>query len=83
MLAHTGTMSLNVFLKPDVQGEPFVFDNDAPSLICVPVLYEVVKAAWERRDKSVFNPPRMSGSPPAQPPLHGLAASGVVSLSGS
>lgn len=86
MLAHTGTMSPNVFLEPAVQGEPFGFDNDdAPTLIRVPVLYEVIKAAWERRDKDVFYPPEMSGLPLPKPPVssYGFAASGVVSLSGS
>lgn len=73
MLAHTGTMSPNVFLEPDEQGVPFSFDgNDALNVIRVPVLYQAVKAAWEGRDKSIFICPSMHGKAPpdptAQPP---------------
>jgi hypothetical protein len=79
MLAHTGTMSPNVFLEPDVEGEPFGFDKVALTLIRVPVLYKVVEAAWERRDKNVFFPPEMRASPPRPPTsLLGFAASGVA-----
>jgi hypothetical protein len=71
MLAHAGTMAPGAFLEPHTQGKPIDFNQDGqPHLIRVPVLCEVVKSAWARRDPSTFYQPSMNRAPPnaaAQP----------------
>jgi hypothetical protein len=65
LLAHTGTMAPGAFLTPETQGKPFEFDmNGALTMIRVPVLYDAVKAAWDGRNKSAFNPPSLRKLPP-------------------
>ena len=69
LLAHTATMAPNAFLLPDTQGQPFDFDTSgALTVIRVPVLYKVVKAAWESRNKSAFNPPQPHPNKPLPNP---------------
>jgi hypothetical protein len=52
-LTHTGAMALNATLD-DQEGDPFTFDENGSPRILVPPLYRVVKAAWENRNKGVF-----------------------------
>jgi hypothetical protein len=87
LLVHTGTMAPGSFLDPARQGAPFDFDaNDALRLIRVPVLYEVVKRAWDQCDKTGFTlPPQSMAMPDISVPLPafdpatvGYAVSGVV-----
>jgi hypothetical protein len=68
MLAHTGTMSPDVGLEPHTQGRPFDFNQKKNlTLIRVPVFYEVVKTAWEKRERSVFYPQSMGDRKPPDP----------------
>jgi len=71
-LAHTATLPANVVLETQADGQPFDFDtNDALTLIRVPVLYDVVRQAWNRQDKTAFTPASAHRTPPdpaAQPP---------------
>lgn len=65
-LVHAATIAPGAFLTPDTEGEPFDFDgNGAPIVVRVPVLYEIVRAAWEKLDASTFDPP----APRADKPL--------------
>jgi len=90
LLAHTGTMALGVHLEPDAQGLPFDFDSTgAPVLIRVGKLHEVVRSAWGRVNKVMFNPPSASKTQPAPTALPpgwdssvSSAVSGVVSMPG-
>jgi hypothetical protein len=86
-LAHSGLIAPSMGLTPDAEGEPFDFDpiNGALRFIRVPVFYAVVRDAWERLDKTTFNPVaqrKQPGNLSAQQRefLAGLgyAASGVV-----
>jgi len=86
LLAHNGTIAVGVFMEPDTQGQPFDFDRSgAPMLIRVPVFYGIVEGAWQRQDKTAFNPPPATGAQPdpsARPAAFfstlSPAASGVV-----
>jgi hypothetical protein len=52
-----------VYLDRSTEGAPFDFDTSgALTLIRIPVLYNVVKSAWERLDKSAFQPPSRHGN---------------------
>jgi hypothetical protein len=80
LLAHTATMAPNAFLTPDAQGEPFDFDTSgALTVIRVPVLYKVVKAAWEGRNESAFNPPPPRANKPLPTPPGSLSVTPIVS----
>lgn len=55
-LAHNGLIAPGVYLTADSNGGPFEFDHDGvPTLIRVPVFYDLVKRAWERH-RGVFEP---------------------------
>jgi hypothetical protein len=100
-LVHTGMMMPNAFLKDEpgspfefdeIEGTPsLVAQNErllnGPTLrsIRVPALYDVVEAAWQARDPSIFYPPTESAPPPSAEwisSLNLMNASGVVSLPG-
>jgi hypothetical protein len=81
MLAHNATLAVGAYLD-EGKGNPFAFDTQqAPVLVQVPQLYRVVKAAWDKRDKTIFHKPRMKGRSPnqfAQAPELSIAVSGVT-----
>ena len=76
-------MAPGVILDPATNGAPFEDTAGALMLIRVPVLYDLVKLAWGRCDKTRFklpvsgkDMPNTSVSPPASDPTD--AVSGVV-----
>ncbi len=87
LLAHTATLAVGVHLEPDAQGQVFEFHKpDAPVLIRVAKLYEVVSDAWKQvKDTAIFNPPpERNRAKSAAGWVSSLspAASGVVSIAG-
>jgi hypothetical protein len=66
-LVHSAMIAVGVNLEADAQGKPFEFDTcDAPVLIRVGKLYEIVSNVWARMDKATFSAP----PPPKQPDPH-------------
>jgi hypothetical protein len=82
MLAHSGLIAPGVALTPDADGAPFDFSGEELTLIRVPVLYQLVRDAWDGL-KDTFTPrfrPGQEKGWPKTPALLGVmsAASGIT-----
>jgi hypothetical protein len=55
-MVHNASIVPGVFLMPEVEGDPFDFENGKPVKIRVPQFYKLVRKVWDDLDRTSFNP---------------------------